>query len=172
MTRLFESITAIRPNPEQLPYDCTKRHFRYKSHFSLNINYISFIKNIVHNNIMKTTIKNTIIFGSVMTLIDIAWISYVMSKFYKNVFNIKFNRIAGILAYLCMIITYPLIISKFEDKNEQFRVASIIGLCVFGTYGFTLAAIYNKYPMKLALLESIWGMVLFSSTIIITNTLI
>tara|TARA_Y100001970_G_scaffold9462_1_gene11075 strand:+ start:1506 stop:1877 length:372 start_codon:yes stop_codon:yes gene_type:complete len=117
-------------------------------------------------------IKNTLLFGAIMTLIDIPWINYIMSGFYKNVFNIKFNVIAGFLAYLIMIITYPLIISKFKTHNEQLKVATIIGLVIFGTYGFTLAAIYNKYPMKLALIESVWGMVLYSITITITNFLI
>ena len=111
----------------------------------------------------------TIIFGIVMTLIDVPWISFVMSKLYKNVFPIKLNYIGAIIAYLCMIITYPFIISKFDTLKERLEVALVIGLITFGTYGFTLAAIYDKYPLTTALAETIWGMTLFTLTTFISD---
>jgi uncharacterized membrane protein len=114
----------------------------------------------------------TIIFGIVMTLIDVPWISFVMSKLYKNVFPIKLNYIGAIIAYLCMIITYPFIISKFDTLKEKLEVALVIGLITFGTYGFTLAAIYDKYPLTTALAETLWGMVLFTLTTFITDFII
>ena len=109
-------------------------------------------------------IVKTIIFGIVMTAIDIPWITFVMSKLYKNVFNIKMNVVAAALAYLCMIVTYPFIISKFDTLKEQLTVAAVLGLITFGTYGFTLAAIYNKYPLRTAFAETAWGMTLYTLT--------
>ena len=110
----------------------------------------------------------TIIFGLVMTCIDIPWIKFVMSKLYRNVFTIDINIFATIVAYLCMILTYPFIISKFHKLKEQLEVSAILGLVIFGTYGFTLAAIYNKYPLSTALFETIWGIILYSTTTLIT----
>lgn len=114
----------------------------------------------------------TIIFGIVMTLIDVPWISLVMSRLYKNVFKIKINYIGAMIAYLCMIVTYPFIISKFDTLKEKLEVALVIGLITFGTYGFTLAAIYNKYPLTTALAETIWGMTLFTLTTFISDFII
>ena len=120
---------------------------------------------------MKLLTK-TIIFGVVMTVIDIPWITFVMSKLYKNVCNIKLNKLAAGLAYLCMIITYPLIISNYDTLSEQLRVAAVLGLITFGTYGFTLAAIYNKYPIKNAVAETVWGVTLFTLTTSISHYII
>lgn len=114
----------------------------------------------------------TIIFGIVMMIIDVPWITYVMSKLYKNVFTITVNIYAALIAYLCMILTYPFIISKFKTLQEQIKVSLILGLVTFGTYGFTLAAIYNKYPITIAMAESIWGMILYSITTIVTYYII
>lgn len=114
-------------------------------------------------------LTQTIIFGIVMILIDVPWISLVMSRLYKNVFKIKINYIGAIIAYLCMIVTYPFIISKFDTLKEKLEVALVIGLIVFGTYGFTLATIYDKYPLTNALAETIWGMTLFTLTTFISD---
>ena len=117
-------------------------------------------------------LTQTIIFGIVMTLIDVPWISLVMSRLYKNVFKIKINYIGAMIAYLCMIVTYPFIISKFDTLKEKLEVALVIGLITFGTYGFTLAAIYDKYPLTTALAETIWGMTLFTLTTLISDFII
>ena len=117
-------------------------------------------------------LTKTIIFGVVMTVIDIPWIILVMSKLYKKVFNIKLNKLAAGLAYLCMIIAYPLIISNYDTLKEQIRVAAFIGLITFGTYGFTLAAIYDKYPIENAVAETIWGITLYTLTTSISHYII
>ena len=117
-------------------------------------------------------LKKTLIFGIIMLSIDIPWITYVMSGLYKNVFKITLNKSAAILAYLCMVLTYPFIISKFDKLDEQIKVAMVLGLVTFGTYGFTLAAIYNKYPLSTAFMEAIWGIILYTITTILTHTII
>lgn len=116
-------------------------------------------------------LKKTLIFGIIMISIDIPWITYVMSRLYKNVFKITLNKPAAILAYLCMVLTYPFIISKFTKLDEQIKVAMVLGLVTFGTYGFTLAAIYNKYPLSTAFMETLWGVLLFTITTILTYCL-
>ena len=120
----------------------------------------------------KNLLYNTVIFAIIMLIIDIPWITFVMSKLYKNVFNIKINAYAAGIAYLCMIVTYPFIISKFNDLENQLKVAVVLGLATFGTYGFTLAAIYNKYPISVAMAETIWGIVLYSITTYITYNIV
>lgn len=114
-------------------------------------------------------LKHTLIFTAIITLIDIPWIRYVMFPQYKGVFNIKMKPEAAIVAYMCMIICYPLIISKFNTLKEQLITAATIGLVIYGTYGFTLAAIYNKYPINLAIIETLWGTTLFTIATFLTN---
>ena len=113
-------------------------------------------------------LKHTLIFATLITLIDIPWILYVMFPQYKGVFDIKMKPEAAIVAYMCMIICYPLIISKFSTLKEQLITAATIGLVIYGTYGFTLAAIYDKYPISLAIMETLWGTTLFTISTFLT----
>jgi uncharacterized membrane protein len=112
--------------------------------------------------------KRTLIFAAIITLIDLPWIRYVMFPQYKGVFDIKMKPEAAFIAYMCMIICYPLIISKFSTLKEQLTTAATIGFVIYGTYGFTLAAIYNKYPMNLAIIETLWGTTLFTIATFLT----
>ena len=48
----------------------------------------------------------------------------------------------------------------------------ILGIIIFGTYGFTLAAVYGKYPITTALAETTWGAVLFILTTVISYFII
>lgn len=112
--------------------------------------------------------KRTLIFAAIITLIDLPWIRYVMFPQYKGVFDIKMKPEAAFIAYMCMIICYPIIISKFSTLKEQLTTAATIGFVIYGTYGFTLAAIYNKYPMNLAIIETLWGTTLFTIATFLT----
>jgi len=112
--------------------------------------------------------KRTLIFAAIITLIDLPWIRYVMFPQYKGVFDIKMKPEAAIVAYMCMIICYPLIISKFSTLKEQLMTAATIGFVIYGTYGFTLAAIYDKYPINLAIMETLWGTTLFTIATFLT----
>ena len=114
-------------------------------------------------------LKHTLIFAGIITIIDIPWIKYVMSSQYKDVFDIKMKPEAALMAYICMIICYPLIISKFDTLKEQLMIAATLGFVIYGTYGFTLAAIYEKYPVNLAIMETLWGTVLFTLTTYLTH---
>ena len=114
--------------------------------------------------------KRTLIFAAIITLIDLPWVNRLMIPKYKkiNVFDINIRSDAAILAYLCVIISYPLIISKFTTLKEQLIVAASLGFISYGIYAFTLAAIYNRYPMNLAIMETLWGTTLFTIATFLT----
>ena len=118
-------------------------------------------------------LKRTLIFAAIITLIDLPWVNLLMIPKYKklNVFDINIRSDAAILAYLCVIISYPLIISKFTTLKEQLIVAASLGFISYGIYAFTLAAIYNKYPMNLAIIETLWGTTLFTIATFLTYKL-
>lgn len=116
----------------------------------------------------KTVLWQSVIFAIILTVIDIPWISLVMIRLYKNIFPIKLNYLATIIAYICLVVTYPLIISKGTTLKEQLCTALFLGMIIYGTYGFTLAAFHAKYPLKNALAEMLWGMTLFVLTTYLT----
>lgn len=120
-------------------------------------------------------IKSTIIFGICLLIIDGLWITFYMKNKYIRYFrsinkNMDVNIVSVIVAYIIMIIAYPLLI---ENKNKNINPGLIralaVGLIVFGTYGFTLAAIFPKYDIKFAITETLWGMFLYGLSYLITK---
>mgnify|MGYP006127832447 CR=1 FL=1 len=120
-------------------------------------------------------IKSTLIFGICLLIIDGLWITFYMKNKYIRYFrsinkNMDVNIVSVIVAYIIMIIAYPLLI---ENKNKNINLGLIravaVGLIVFGTYGFTLAAIFPKYDIKFAITETLWGMFLYGLSYLITR---
>ena len=120
-------------------------------------------------------IKHIVIFALLITIIDSIWLRFVMSSLYKKWFNninikMSFNTIAVILAYSLMILTYPLVIKNTNSKKEILN-AVYVGFLVYGIYGFTVAAIFPKYNLAMALLETVWGTILYGSVTFLTQLL-
>ena len=120
-------------------------------------------------------IKQIVIFALLITIIDSIWLRFVMSSLYKKWFNninikMSFNTIAVILAYSLMILTYPLVIKNTNSKKEILN-AVYVGFLVYGIYGFTVAAIFPKYNLAMALLETVWGTILYGSVTFLTQLL-
>ena len=117
--------------------------------------------------------KQVFLFSVILLIIDLFWISQVMSRLYKGVFNIQLKPIAAIIAYSAMILGYYVFIHNLNTTlNDKVTKAFLLGLIIYATYGFTLAAIYSKYPMSLAITETIWGASLFSGVTYLTHKLI
>ena len=121
---------------------------------------------------MKLLIK-TLIFGGIILAIDVPWILFYMKNLYVDLFsklNLKMSGsiIAAILAYSVMIISYPFLIHDKDEKKMLLR-AAVLGLVIYGTYGFTLSAILPKYDLSIALKETIWGVLLYSTATKLTN---
>ena len=88
-----------------------------------------------------------------------------MAKKYKALFKnigiqLKTNILSAILAYLLLIIAYPLLI---EDKSKEVTLkrAAIFGALSYGIYGFTVATILPKYNIGFAITETLWGATLY-----------
>jgi uncharacterized membrane protein len=37
-----------------------------------------------------------------------------------------------------------------------------VGLCIYGIYNLTIISIFTKYPLKVVIIDSIWGTFLYS----------
>ena len=122
-------------------------------------------------------ILKTIIFGIVILCIDIPWILLYMKNVYINLLRksnitIRGNIYSVILAYFIMIISFPYLIDD-KDESTMLLRAFILGLVIYGTYGFTLASFLPNYNMSIALKETLWGVFLYTIatkiTILITK---
>ena len=118
----------------------------------------------------------TFIFAIILLAIDSIWIKVYMGEKYKKFLgnNQKntANAYAIILAYFVMIIAYPILIKRSNDKDkdehedhvlrDRLIRAAVCGLVIYGTYGFTLAAVFKGYGLGFAFTEVGWGMFLYT----------
>ena len=89
----------------------------------------------------------------------------------KNGLTLNMNTSAALIAYAFLIVVYPLFL-KDKTGNDQLNTAAMLGLIVYGVYGFTLAAILPHYDFNLALKETLWGGTLYVSSVVVTNKII
>ena len=118
-------------------------------------------------------VKNTVIFAICISLVDTVWVNFYMKQKYVNYlrsigYKMSVNVMSAVIAYIIMIVAYPLLIYS-KNNREGLMKALSVGLVIFGTYGFTLAAIFPKYDMKFALTETLWGAVLYSVSFLLTS---
>ena len=114
----------------------------------------------------------TIIFGLVIFLIDIFWISIFMKKKYINLlsklnFKLKTNIYTVIIAYFIMILAFPFFIFN-KNKDNMLKKSFLIGLIIYGTYSFTLTSILPYYNINFAIIETLWGCFLYFISTYIT----
>tara|TARA_B100000575_G_C22517412_1_gene335904 strand:- start:4 stop:306 length:303 start_codon:yes stop_codon:yes gene_type:complete len=94
-------------------------------------------------------------------------------KWFKsmNIVKVNYNYAAIILAYLVMVLIYPIFIQD-SDQKKELKKAALIGATVFAIYAFTVASLFPKYGLDLAFTEIIWGTVLYTTTTYLTNLII
>jgi uncharacterized membrane protein len=112
-----------------------------------------------------------IIFGIIILLLDLPFISQVMAPKYTKLFsslNLKLNTKAvyALLAYIVMIFSFYLI--KNNDNQRMLINGAFVGFAIYGTYAFTLAAILPNYTLNYALTEFLWGILLYTTATFLT----
>lgn len=94
-------------------------------------------------------------------LMDLIWIkkSY---KLYNDSVNqiqkedIKLRIVPSILAYVLLIVNVIFVLLPHKRSIIDF---SLSGLIIYGVYNSTTFAILKDYPMKVAIIDTMWGMV-------------
>lgn len=91
------------------------------------------------------------------------------SLLYKSIQNsplkVKYN--GAILCYCLLILAVNYFI--LEDDKKNLKDSFILGLCIYGIYELTNYATFNKWPIYMVILDSIWGGILFSLTVYLTR---
>ena len=118
---------------------------------------------------------NTFIISSVLlVVIDVVYLYFIgKSVFDKAVFAIQKSPIVAkmppaIFTYVLMafILNY-FIISVNKSPFDAF----ILGFCTYGIFDFTNLAIFKNYNFKTAIIDTLWGAILFFVVTFITYKL-
>ncbi len=117
----------------------------------------------------KINVFNIFKLGLIFTVIDAGYL-FSMSKKFQNMIKkiqgtkLKMRIIPTVLCYIFLISSLYYFV---EMKNQKVIDAFFLGLFIYGVYETTNYAILNKWNPLIALVDTIWGGILFASTFFI-----
>lgn len=108
----------------------------------------------------------------ILPIIDSIYLKRITSHYQKLVFTIQnkpmeLNINKAIITYLFLILAINYFILKnLTENNYKQKIidAAILGLVIYGTFDFTNASIFKDYDTKTAIIDTIWGSILFGLT--------
>lgn len=121
---------------------------------------------------MIKNIKDFVLIFVLFIVIDMFWLKFYMKDVYEKLIKniqgteMKIRIYSALFVYVCMTI----LLLKFRNNNivDMF----LLGLLTYGIYDFTNYAIFTKFDFKTALVDMLWGGVLFALVAKLTNYLI
>ena len=113
-----------------------------------------------------------------IVILDFIWL-YINADMYKKmVYKIQnskliINYFGALLSYICLIlvlflIVFPLVKYEYQkNKNQSLILLSIkcgglLGLLIYGIINSTNLSIFTNYSYKVAIIDSLWGFIIFS----------
>ena len=121
---------------------------------------------------MKEFIKTYIVSLLVIGIIDVPVISQIMSPMWKKMiediqltpFTVK--KYSAFIAYLLLALGLAIYslpnIRKEHILKDSIIYGGLLGLIIYGVFDFTNLAIIQKYNLKIALIDMMWGGILFT----------
>ena len=117
-----------------------------------------------------------IIILAILLVLDSFYIGsqyFYLNKVYSTIQNspLKINWVGGLLCYLFLtFVLYYFILTK-SSKNKVLD-AFLLGICIYGVYETTNYATLKKWPIRMLIVDTLWGGVLFALTTIIYSRII
>jgi len=115
--------------------------------------------------------KANIIATITLLVLDFIWIAIYMGHQYKIQINdiqgekMKPKPLQAIMAYILMIIGLNIFvlpnIRKGYELQDSLKYGLIFGIVLYGVYDFTAGAVFKKWNMELAFIDTVWGGVVF-----------
>lgn len=114
---------------------------------------------------MNSSLLKIILFSLVLILlIDSIYLSTLGSYLYsRDVYQIQGSplrlRMSGAIGaylFIALVLNYFILI-----PNKSPFDAFILGMCIYGIFDFTNLAIFKNYTLQTALVDTIWGGILF-----------
>jgi uncharacterized membrane protein len=114
----------------------------------------------------------TILF--VMLALDSVYL-YLTKSMYGQLVA-KIQRTALELKWVGAIIVYALLVIGLYvfiiEPGKPLWQAALLGLVIYGVFDFTNYAMFKKYDLSIALMDMMWGSILFTSTTYIVRMII
>lgn len=119
-------------------------------------------------------LKNYLLFSLIFTLIDMVYLTSAKDFFNKQVrsiqkSNLRLNLTSTLLCYIFLTvgIYYFAILKKMSIVDS-----GLLGLFVYGVFETTTHAIFKDWKWKTVIMDTVWGAILFSSSVLLYRKLV
>ena len=124
--------------------------------------------------------KKAIIGSILLLVIDLLWLRFFMHGRYEQMIStiqqskMMVRVIPAVISYLFLIIgLIYIVLPNFKDKpfsvTNCLRYAFLFGIVVYGVYDFTAMAVLSNWNIPLAIIDTIWGGILYFTTCYLLN---
>ena len=116
---------------------------------------------------------NFIYIAIIFLLLDYIYLSFILPFFIEMILKIqgesmKVRHIPTILCYTLLIFSYY----YFIDRDKKSLLDSfLLGICIYGVYDLTNYATIKNWDYRFAILDTIWGGILYTLINIILKKL-
>ena len=127
-------------------------------------------------------IKKIIISSLILLVLDIGWLGFFMgSQYHRMIPLIQGNKMIinyyyAVLAYILMIIGLQVfVIPNINPKkllSSSLKYGFLFGVTLYGVYDFTAGAVLKKWDLQLAIVDILWGGIVYFLTCLITFKII
>ncbi len=101
----------------------------------------------------------------IFSIIDYIWLAIVAKDFNKNalgsLLSDKIKIVPTILVYLLIASCIFFIISKSPDPIQALKYGALFGFVVYAFYELTNLSFVANWPVRLALVDILWGTFVF-----------
>jgi uncharacterized membrane protein len=113
----------------------------------------------------------------IVLIADLIWLSLMKPFYQRLVYQVQrmpltINIVGAVLSYICVIISLllfsiPLASQSVEKRKwhpllASFVYGGLLGLIVYGIFNFTNLAIFANYDLKIGLVDTLWGVLLYT----------
>lgn len=120
-------------------------------------------------------LKKSIVTIVTFMILDGLWLGVIAKSLYQHNLSVFLNITNGELSvnWFSAIVVYILLIAGIlifpvEKAGGSLKMSVLwgflFGLFVYGTYGFTNHALVQHWPLKISIIDTIWGGVLCALT--------
>lgn len=110
----------------------------------------------------------------ILVLIDSVYLFLTKSIFGEMVAKIQrtaiqFRLVGAVIVYLLLAVALYYFIVK---PGLSVWKAGLLGLVIYGTFDFTNYAMFKNYDLKIAIMDTVWGSLLFMATVLFQKQLL
>jgi uncharacterized membrane protein len=116
--------------------------------------------------------KKELVAITTLLVLDLVWLNLYMGPRYQTMIKeiqgekMIVNTMSAFSAYLLMIVALVVFVIR---KNFTLVEAFLFGVCLYGVYDFTCGAVFKKWDFNLAIVDIIWGGVVYMTSVYVAN---